>query len=421
MILEVHPEQWTTTGSLQYWKPPAPFNVGDTLPFYHDGTFHFAYLVDKDHHGALGGLGGHQWAQATSRDLVHWTHRPLTIALTAEHEASICTGSVFWWDGVYHGFYATRRRGDRSEHASLAISADGVVFTKTEPNPFLSPGPGLRNGFRDPHVFRDERSGLFHLIVSTMLADGNRGCLAHYTSADLRAWQPAAPFHVEGGEVPECPDTFRMGDWCYLLFSFGGVARYRYAKDPLGPWLTPEQDILDGSAARVMKTAAFTGGRRIGTTGVWPHGYAGYAVFREIVQRADGTLGTRFVPEMVPPRGEPLAMPSELPEGTALTGLPARYHLRATATAPLALRLGDNELRFDPAGRRLSLTDGPTIEHLALLEVPFALEVIVHDRIVDVACGPDRTMVGWLRADPAGRLTVTAGSLAGVSSHCLVP
>ena len=132
MILEVHPEQWSTTGSLQYWKPPEPFNVGDTLPFYHDGTFHFVYLVDKDHHRGLGGLGGHQWAQATSRDLVHWTHQPLAIALTSEEEASICTGSLFWWDGVYYGFYATRRRDDRSEHASLAVSADGIVFTKTD-------------------------------------------------------------------------------------------------------------------------------------------------------------------------------------------------------------------------------------------------------------------------------------------------
>ena len=415
MILEVHPEQWSTTGSLQYWKPPEPFNVGDTLPFYHDGTFHFFYLVDKDHHRGLGGLGGHQWAQATSRDLRHWTHQPLAIALTSEEEASICTGSLFWWDGVYYGFYATRRRDDRSEHASLAVSADGIVFTKTERNPFLSPGPELRDGFRDPHVFRDERTGLFHLIISTMLAEGNRGCLAHYTSRDLRAWQPAAPFHIEGGEVPECPDTFRMGDTYYLMFSFGGVARYRYATDPLGPWLTPEQDILDGPAARVMKTAAFGPDRRIGTTGVWPHGYAGYAVFREIIQRPDGTLGTSWVPEMVPERGDPLPGSGDLTAGMGLGELPTAYHLHATVSSATCLQLGGAELVLDDAQQTVSLSPGPRIEQVVLPDGPFDVDIIVTNQVVDVCLPGGRTMVGWLPQPTGGQLRVQRGGLAALA------
>ena len=35
-----------------------------------------------------------------------------------------------------------------------------------------------------------------------------------------------------------------------------------------------------------MKTAAFTGNRRIGTASIWPQGYAGWAIFRELVQKA---------------------------------------------------------------------------------------------------------------------------------------
>jgi cholera toxin transcriptional activator len=56
---------------------------------------------------------------------VHWTHYPLAIPITADFEGSICTGSVFFHDGVYYGFNATRRR-DWTQHQSMATSQDGV-------------------------------------------------------------------------------------------------------------------------------------------------------------------------------------------------------------------------------------------------------------------------------------------------------
>src|SRR5512137_419921 len=109
----------------QYFKPEGNYFAGDCMPFYHAGTFRLYYLLDENHHGALGGLGGHQWAQASSSDLVHWEHHPLAIPLTEEHEGSICTGSVFFYQDTYYGFYATRMR-DWTQHLSLATSRDGI-------------------------------------------------------------------------------------------------------------------------------------------------------------------------------------------------------------------------------------------------------------------------------------------------------
>ncbi|MCX5685338.1 MAG: hypothetical protein NT049_16905, partial [Planctomycetota bacterium] len=215
--------------SMQYYKPPDPFNVGDTLPFFHDGVFHFYYLLDRGHHGAKGGLGAHQWAHASSTDLVRWQDHPLAVPITDEGEGSICTGSVFFHAGTFYAFYATRGT-DRGERLSLATGTDGIRFTKTLPNPFLVPGPRYGSGFRDPHVFRDASTGIFHLIVSTVLREGGRACLAHYTSTDLKKWEETEPFLVEEKkEVPECPDTFEWNDRYYLLFSYGQVARYRIA------------------------------------------------------------------------------------------------------------------------------------------------------------------------------------------------
>ena len=122
--------------TLQYFKPQGSYFVGDCMPFYHDGTFRLFYLLDENHHAARDGLGGHQWAQASSQDLVHWQQHPLAIPITQDREGSICTGSVFFHEGTYYGFYATRMR-DHTQHLSLAASRDGIHFEKTEPNLFI--------------------------------------------------------------------------------------------------------------------------------------------------------------------------------------------------------------------------------------------------------------------------------------------
>src|SRR4051812_17493765 len=112
---------------MQYYKPEAPNQwVGDCMPFYHEGVFHFYYLIDVDHHQALGGLGGHQWAHAASTDLVEWTHYPLALAITEAEECSICTGSVFYHDGTFYAFHAVRRP-NWTQRLGVATSADGIT------------------------------------------------------------------------------------------------------------------------------------------------------------------------------------------------------------------------------------------------------------------------------------------------------
>ena len=151
---------------MQYFKPEDPFFVGDCMPFYHDGVFHLYYLLDENHHQSLNGLGGHQWAHATSTDLINWQHHPLAIPITEKWEGSICTGSAFYHSGTYYGFYATRMP-DRTQHLSLATSTDSINFVKTQPNPFASPERGYSPyHHRDPCVFRDEDDGLFHMVVT---------------------------------------------------------------------------------------------------------------------------------------------------------------------------------------------------------------------------------------------------------------
>ena len=154
---------------------------------------------------------------------------------------------------------------------------------------------------------------MFHMLVTTSLVSGGAGrpfdfaqgrpfgpgCLAHLVSLDLRHWEQREPFILpEYPGEPECPDYFEWNGWYYLIFSNQAVARYRMSRGPLGPWQRPEGDLLDDFPASVMKTAAFTGGRRIGAAFVSRGGYGGEVVFREFIQRADGTLGAKWPAEL---------------------------------------------------------------------------------------------------------------------------
>ncbi|MCL5997260.1 MAG: hypothetical protein M1546_14575 [Chloroflexi bacterium] len=435
---------------MQYFKPPTPYFVGDCMPFFSKGTYHLYYLQDENHHQGLNGLGGHQWAHATSTDLIHWQHHSLALAIDTDWEKSICTGSVFYYDGVYNAYYATRLAGWQ-ERLCVATSTDGIHFTKAQTNPFMNPPQGYRpNHFRDPFVFRDESDGLFHMLVTASLtaadAHGRGGCLAHLVSGDLQQWKIREPFMIPGyAGVPECPDYFSWNGLYYLIFSIDGVAHYRISQQPLGPWECPRVDTFDGPMARVMKTAAFTGNRRIGVAflaslkddrddGDWL--YAGNAVFRELVQHSDGSLGTRFVLEMTP-AGDvlsgnltPLTPGARVDTGSLclharqsfeealLTGLPAntRLSMRISPQTPtacygIAVRGNDvyrqrYEIALCPAEHKVDLrtpTSGPfdergghTLRAVDGLDRPLALEIIMTGDIIDICMDGRRCLVNRL-------------------------
>lgn len=423
--------------TLQYFKPQGPYFVGDCMPFYHEGTFRLYYLLDEQHHAARDGLGGHQWAQASSQDLVHWQHHPLAIPITHDDEGSICTGSVFFHAGTYYGFYATRRR-DYTQHLGLATSHDALQFEKTQPNPLASPPAGYDPlHYRDPVVFQAAHTGRFHMLVTANLTDwpiGNRGgCLAQLVSSDLQQWQVQEPFLIPGlPGTPECPDYFEWNGWYYLVFSSEGVAHYRRSREPLGPWQRPPVDTLDGPAARVMKTAPFGANRRLGVAWLGtrqgdlddgPFQFGGNAVFRELVQHADGTLGAKFPDEMAL-AGEPVssfqvsalagrarvegrAIHLAAREGLAAatcSGVPRNAHLKLRVqpqpqAAGFGLRFGSAEsfdsgyaLHFSPHAQTATLQQ-QWLFAVAGLERPFILEVVLWEDIIDVCIDGRRTLI----------------------------
>ena len=433
----------------QYWKPRG-FNVyvGDCMPFFHEGRFHLFYLFDRRHHASKWGLGAHQWAHVSTTDFKRWEHHPMAVSITEEMEGSICTGSTFFHEGVYYAFYAVRMSDGSPAQLCAATSTDGVHFKKNPPLATLKepyqPGPG-----RDPVVFRHPTTGLFHMLVTTELASppvaGRGGCLAQLVSPDLKNWEQREPFIVPGypGQ-PECPDYFLWNGWYYLVFSNDGVARYRMSRTPLGPWSRPKVDVFDGPRTGVLKTAAFTGGRRIGAAFLTsPEGYGGELIFREVFQHPDGTLGARWPSELVPAAGEPLSLAVRpltsgvsgdggqltlnAPQDLAMASLastPREFLFRArvnpaTNASWFGLRIGatkegrgGHEIRFEPRREKVGLrpsrsstvdeNESTSIYDVTGLGQPFDLEMIVKGEIVDVCVDKRRTLAARLPAMEGG-------------------
>ncbi len=458
---------------MQYFKPRNAHEfVGDCMPFYHDGVFHLYYLLDEQHHRARNGFGAHQWAHATTTDLINWEHHPLAIPVGDEGDydyLSICTGSTFYHDGVYHGFYATRRideNGVKSEHVCEATSTDGIHFTKNPANPIASPG-GLYDihNYRDPTVFFDEGTSLFHMLVTACVAnledENHAGCLAHLVSSDLVTWEQRPPFiagrpgRTGNGVAPECCDYFYWNGWYYLVFTDPPHATtYQISREPFGPWFSPPDDAFDAPMAKVFKTAAFTGNRRLAAAfiisladdkddGRWE--YAGNAVFRELIQYPDGALGMKWPEEMIPQTAEPLPLTYDgenttLSSGAitlreraapppAISGVPAdaRITFEVTpgpAAAYFGVRLRGTDdgtdgyvLEFIPREQtvRIYAPDNAatlanrTITNVAGLDRTFTVDIVMTEDIIDVCVDNRRCLCTRLperRGDTLGLFSV---------------
>jgi beta-fructofuranosidase len=426
----------------QYWRPRGQnTSAGDAMPFFHEGRFHVYYLFDRRHHGSKWGLGAHQWAHISSTDLRHWEQHPLALPITEEWEGSICTGSVFHEDGVWYAFYATRMP-DRSERLGVATSIDGIQFEKERPTPFEEPrAPYKRGPNRDPFVFK-KGPGEYRMLATAELeragAARRGGALELLTSTDLRSWTQQAPFLVPGyGGQPECSDLFEWNGWYYLLFAPDGATRYRMARSADGPWVAPAQDLLDSPQARVMKTAGFTGKRRIGVAFIPEGGWGGDLVFRELLQRPDGTLGTRTPPELEREGAAVKVQVGVLEIDThggygyeALDAIPANVRIRMRLRPSAAvLQYGlvvrgkgqaesGMELRLDPGRRRAEWrpVDARPLQlnALACIDAVDGLGDVVHidvmacGDIFDVGINGERTLIHRAQAQVGERVFVWA-------------
>lgn len=340
--------------------------VGDVIPWQENGDFHLYYL----HEGRETATGGMPWHRVVTDDLVSYSEAGEALASggPSADDFNVYTGSIVLDDaGIHHVFYTGQnpaRLGEDGRPLQLvmhATSHDGMATWQRHPEHTFGATAGYESGdWRDPFVFRDEKAGLWRMLVTARHNAGperRRGVIAQCTSTDLVQWEPAAPFWDPKRYVAhECPEVFQWGDWWYLVyseFSDAFTTRYRMSHSLDGPWMVPEHDTLDGRAYYAAKSAARDGRRyffgwiasREGSCDDGPWQWAGTMSVLEAEQRADGTLAFHPPAELRETFSTPV---DSLPAGTRLDAPDGYADLLTETDTPDSFQL---RARFDVAER----------------------------------------------------------------------
>lgn len=184
---------------------------------YHDGIYHLFYQYYPDDIV----WGPMHWGHATSKDMVHWEHRP--IALYPDEHGLIFSGSAvvdmdntsgFGENGktplvaifTYHSMEGEKAGRNDFQTQGIAYSLDnGTTWEKYADNPVIG-NDGIKD-FRDPKVFwhKDTQSWIMALVAGDHAK--------FYRSKNLKDWEHSGDFgKLQGthGGVWECPDLFPL-------------------------------------------------------------------------------------------------------------------------------------------------------------------------------------------------------------------
>jgi hypothetical protein len=411
---------------MQYFRPRGyDAKAGDCIPFWHDGTFHLFYLqLRRNRHSKWDwGHGALEIYHASTRDLVTWQHHPVAVPVAEQWEAWNGTGGFAFHDGQFQLFHPCPSYDKESPFAGIQLvtSRDGEHFTKEQPHPFMEGG--------DCEIYREEATGLFHMLKA---GDPERGKkkLVRLVSRDLREWKEVPEPFMEVDEkygVRTCPHLFGWKDRFYFM---GGNTTWTSSQQ-FGPWTLHSPERLDQLS--VPKTAPFIGNRRLMAGFLVDGDWGGNLILRELVQNADGSLGSKFVPEMVPHSGKPIALNLDaavtLAAGDQAVPIPSvpqdvRISVDVIPGSEKSVfgigvrgRANPTEscrLEFDPTKKLVrwkTMTDsalrrmtGPRAEDIDLPAQPLHVEIICRRDIVDVEIAGRRTLANRYWDEKADRL-----------------
>ncbi len=208
------PEFYTEPFRPQFHFSPEKMWMNDPNGMvYNEGIYHLFYQYHPD--STI--WGPMHWGHATSKDLLHWQHKP--IALKPDEHGFIFSGSAvldkqnsseFGTEDnpplvaifTYHNAKKKARGDTGFETQGIAYSLDnGDSWTKYDGNPVISDEGST--DFRDPKVFWYEPDQKW--IMSLVAGDHAQ----FYVSADLKDWELLSEFGKDKGAhggVWECPD-----------------------------------------------------------------------------------------------------------------------------------------------------------------------------------------------------------------------
>lgn len=168
------------------------------------------------------------WGHAVTDDLTHWRDLPPALAPDEDYDRDGCwSGTAMEWDGKLYLLYTGVRDGIQQQ--CLAVSENGVHFTKSPKNPViptgLLPPDSKPDDFRDPCLWRED--GWFYAIVGGKDTRADCGRALLYRSRDLTEWAYVSDFYRDTSGTShgifECPAYLRAGNGEALVTSLNHV------------------------------------------------------------------------------------------------------------------------------------------------------------------------------------------------------
>ncbi len=220
-----------------------PGYVGDTMPYFEDGTYYIYYLKEA------GGSFNHSIYLTTTKDFVTYSEVEDPI-LEANYDGGqdgwIGTGSVVKVGKEYYFFYTAHASAGNFEFKETIRAAKGnspTAFEKIEGWELIPPESlGQKNDFRDPQAYYDAETDSIVLTV-TAAQDGVARILKFTLAPDLSdAVYDGIIFTDPTGDFwnLECSDTFCLNGHCYLTYSGqDDTLWYAVSENRYGPYSEP--------------------------------------------------------------------------------------------------------------------------------------------------------------------------------------
>ena len=231
--------------------------VGDTMPYYEDGTYYIYYLKEG------GDSYNHSIYLATTKDFVTYTEYDEPILESNRgggQDGWAGTGSVVKVKDTYWFFYTGHASADTYEYMEKIMVAKGSSpdhFEKVDGWAITPPDElGQKRDFRDPQAYYDAEKDEI-LMTVTASQDGTARILKYTLSGDLqKVSYDGIIFTNTVGNFwnLECSDTFKLGDKYYLTYSAqDDTLWYAMSDTPYGPY--GEAKRLDGKLFYAAKHA----------------------------------------------------------------------------------------------------------------------------------------------------------------------
>lgn len=445
--LKERPERTLSANQIQYFTPQGHNSwVGDVATCYFQGRYHLFYLFDRRGHRSKFGRGGHYFEHLSTADFKTWTEHPEATPIEEQWE-TFGTGTPFvWHDSLFlsYGMH-TSRIFPQEETAtpmqweyiqnngqSKALSFDSLG--KLYPS-----GASYSVAFNNATRFKKSRILIHPAENPTIYTDetgrlmmlANYGASGTWSSDCLNGgWKCLSKDFPPGGD---CTFMFHWGNYDYIVGGFTHIWMKK-AEEPITAYtdmVSLGNDFYDG-----LSVPAFTrlpSGRVImaGWMQLNRH-WGGPLVLRELIQHADGRIGSRFMPELMP-RTKKKTLLSRNVKEEAILHLPSTSGLLTFDVVPSAdgkidltflnassqenaftwtLDLSEQRAQFSPEAsqRQKTLREGGSpqdatdyaIDHLELPEdKTIPVRIILHSdqkftgTVADVEIAGKRTMITY--------------------------